>query len=190
MIERAFRQKFGDANLLIKFEALLNFAAWQTFVSNADMKSLHINRYGLSSDLSDGLDVSSVGKMTCSVKPRRGAGRFGEAIKNGLLRRTVSPHTLVGIPFREDDDVSLELNDGVQTRRLILGSQEPPNLIYLIEESGDVRPDAERVYSEMRNRLDSELAQQAAVQLGHDWRDSTWTSEQLTVRMPAVRDGT
>jgi hypothetical protein len=189
IIERAFRRRFGESGVVIRFEALLNATAWAAFVGNADLKSIKVNRYSRSSDVADGIDISQIGKVTCSVKPRRGLGRFPAAIKDAILDRSLSAQDLIGIPAGVDDDVSLQLDDGDQQKQLILGHEEPPNLIYMINRDGDDRPDSAAVFKEMTTRLESELAIQAGVQLAENWRDGSWTEEDLAVKMPAMRDG-
>lgn len=151
LMQKAFKQHFGNSKLNLRVEGLLNGKAWNEYVERANMKKLTVNQYRSHPNVARGVDVSSVGKVSTIMKPRRGLGKFDPAIKEGLISGKIQPDALLGIPHfaAKDVDVSLELDDGNQQRRLLLGSEEPANLLYMITGAEQGRPDNALVYGAM-----------------------------------------
>ncbi|MBW4716210.1 hypothetical protein [Saccharothrix obliqua] len=186
--KRAFKQRFEDDNLIFNYEGLLDQAAWDKYVQNADMTAIEVTRHGASSDFADGSVAKAVGKIVCAVKPRWGERRFPRTVRDRVLSSEVKAQEVIGLKAQDDDEVELVLNDGVQQKRLLVGQPGVPVLVYPVADDNADRPTDDEVYAAMRQKV-SELRTSIGLKLPYAWEAGEWGRQQLGVALAAVRDG-
>ncbi|USX51231.1 hypothetical protein [Lentzea sp. HUAS12] len=186
-LRAAFKNHFASDNVTLRVEALLDHGAWRDYLDRADVLSVNVNRYEVSSDIADPVISKNVGKASFSVRPKRGQKKFARAVKDALINGELRAHELFGIPVRDLDETTLDLYDGNQQRRLLLGSEDPVSLVYpLADDSAEERPSDDVVYASMRQRVEI-LKSSLGFELGSNWSNSPWSREELGAKMVVPR---
>lgn len=187
-MKAAFRKRMLNEQLILHYESLIDHQYWSEYLERAKLTGVQVVRYGISSDIADGVSADVVGRLRYELKPRRGAAGLGQRLKELLLSREVKAQRILGLSAElEEDETRLDLDDGNQKRQLILDKEEPPALAYLIPYKGDGRPTDDVVYNEMECVLPA-LARQLGIEISVNWNKGAWNEDQLDVRMEAVRD--
>ncbi|WP_143219239.1 hypothetical protein [Actinokineospora bangkokensis] len=186
---RAFVEKFRDSgkNFVFKNEGYIDKEAWSSYLKNADMKSVQVNKYEASSDIADGTIRSSIGKIVCQMRPRRGLGHFGRNLRDQLITGDVNAHSIIGIKEDPGDEVEVVLSDGIQQRRLLLGAKNVPVLLHSLAADDADRLSSDDVLDAMLTKV-SDLRSKVGLKLPDDWKKKAWTRQQLNVKMAAYRD--
>ncbi|GAB3452833.1 hypothetical protein [Actinophytocola sediminis] len=185
--KKAFQQRFNSDNFLFKYDGLMDLAAWEKYVDNADMTELKIKRWSPASDIADPVIAESVGHVVSHVKPRRSQKRFPRTVFQKLVTQEISAQSIVGIPPREGDEVELVLNDGIQQRSIILGEVETPILAYILSDDQNDRPSDGIVHDAMLAKV-ADAKRTLGLTLTHDWKDGDWGDDMLSVKMEAIRE--
>lgn len=186
-LRKAFGARMDIDRLLLHAESLIDEAGWTEYINGAKLTGIKIVRYGLDSDIAGGLSAETVGRLVYEVKRRRGVGSFGQAIKQRLLDGELKAQQIMGLEMLDTDETQLTLDDGTQQKQLVIGRDEPAALVYMIEQSGDDRPSDEAVYLAMEQKAE-ELGRRLGLEFPTGWQRGGWASEQLGIKMEAVRD--
>jgi hypothetical protein len=173
--------------LLLKSESIIDSDAWKAYLDKAQLTGVRVIRHGLSDDRAVGLNIETVGTLIHEMKPRRGlVGGLGNTLKNKLLRGEVDAQALLGLATSEDEDETrITLDDGAQSREVVLGNDSAPALVYPIDYDEPDRPDNELVYKEME-KVAPQLVKQLGGHLSGSWKDGEWSTEELSVTMEPV----
>ncbi|WP_428963938.1 hypothetical protein [Micromonospora fluostatini] len=186
-MKAAFRRRMLNEQLILHHESLIDHQAWSEYLQRAKLTGVQVVRYGISSDIAEGVSADVVGRLRYEVKPRRGAAGLGQRLKDLLLSKEVKAQQILGLSAElEKDETRLDLDDGNQQRQLIIGREEPPALAYLIPYKGDGRPTDDVVFGAME-RVVPVLMQQLGMEISSNWNKGAWSADQLNVRMGAVR---
>lgn len=184
---RAFREKFSSDEYVFKFEGLMDPPAWAAYLQNANMTAIEVSRYGASSDLSDGVVGSTIGRVSCVVKPKRGLKMFSRDTRDGILGKKIQAHDIIGLQYHEGDDTEIVLDDGTQQRRILIDQTEPPVLMYPISDDTQPRPDDIAAFAAMQSKV-VDLRRTLGLHLPDGWESGTWSNARLNVALAAIRD--
>lgn len=185
--KRAFRLRFANEELIVKYDGLLDPNAWAMYVENAEMTEMQIKRYGPSSDFSDPIAAKSIGKVSSRILPNRGQKTFGRAFRDRVISREILAQEIIGIPVEDGDEVELKLNDGQQQHSVILGAEENPVLAYFLGGKHDDRPSDAAIYAEMRKKI-LDAKSNLGLTLPNQWKDGDWDPSLLDVKLEPIRD--
>ncbi|MFG1646978.1 hypothetical protein ACGFMK_42440 [Amycolatopsis sp. NPDC049252] len=185
--KRAFRQCFENEELIVKYDGLLDPAAWAEYVEKADMTEMQVKRFGPSPDFADPVAAKSVGRVVSRVRPMRGQKGFGRAFRDKIISREIRAQDIIGIPVIDGDEVELKLNDGEQQRSVILGEEANPVLAYFLVGDKEERPSDGAVYAAMRKKVIDAKAN-LGLTLPQQWKDGTWDDSLLSVKLEPIRD--
>ncbi|MCG8914823.1 hypothetical protein L6E12_03325 [Actinokineospora sp. PR83] len=184
--KRSFSDRFHADHLVFHYNSLMDETAWQKYLETAQMQSIEVHKTQTSSDIADGIVRNSIGRIVCTVKPRRGEGSFARTLRDRILNGDLKAQTIIGVASHDDDEVEIVLDNGTQQRRLIIGSADVPVLFYPLSDDGQPRPLNGDVFKEMRSKV-LEIAPIIGMSLPSDWDSRPWTRQQRSVKLAANR---